>query len=47
MDTVANLIARVLSAPDDEDVARAVKADVLAICQKHPLYPDLMAGTPA
>jgi len=47
MDTVANLIARVLSAPDDEDVARAVKADVLAICQKHPLYPELMAGTPA
>ena len=47
MDTVANLIARVLSAPDDEEVARAVKADVLAICQKHPLYPELMAGTPA
>ena len=46
MDTVANLIARVLSAPDDENVARAVKADVLSICQKHPLYPELMAGTP-
>ena len=47
MDVVAGLIARALSAPDDESVARAVKADVEALCRKHPLYPELMAGTSA
>jgi glycine hydroxymethyltransferase len=45
MDVVAGLIARVLSAPDDEAVARAVRDDVLSICRKHPLYPELMAAT--
>ena len=43
MDVVAGLIARVLSAPDDEAVARAVRDDVLAICRKYPLYPVLVA----
>ena len=43
MDVVAGLIARVLSAPDDEGVARAVRDEVLAMCRKHPLYPELMA----
>ncbi|HEX7780796.1 MAG TPA: serine hydroxymethyltransferase, partial [Vicinamibacterales bacterium] len=43
MDVVAGLIARVLSAPDDEAVARAVRDDVLAICRKYPLYPELVA----
>jgi glycine hydroxymethyltransferase len=47
MDAIAGLIARALSAPDDESVARAVKADVEALCRKHPLYPELMAGAPA
>jgi glycine/serine hydroxymethyltransferase len=45
MDAVAGLIARVLSAPDDESVARAVRDEVLAICRRHPLYPELMAAT--
>ncbi|HYN08449.1 MAG TPA: serine hydroxymethyltransferase [Vicinamibacterales bacterium] len=45
MDVVAGLIARVLSAPDDEGVARAVRDEVLSICRKHPLYPELMMGT--
>src|SRR5262245_40894385 len=41
MDTVAALIARVLSSPEDEAVARAVKNDVEALCRKFPLYPQL------
>jgi glycine hydroxymethyltransferase len=41
MDTIAALIARVLATPDDEAVARAVKADVEALCKKFPLYPQL------
>jgi glycine hydroxymethyltransferase len=41
MDLVADFIARVLAAPDDESVASAVKADVQALCRKFPLYPDL------
>ncbi|HEY7476137.1 MAG TPA: serine hydroxymethyltransferase [Vicinamibacterales bacterium] len=45
MDVIAGLIARVLSSPDDEGVARAVRDDVLSICRRHPLYPELMAGT--
>jgi glycine hydroxymethyltransferase len=47
MDVIAGLIARVLSTPDDEAVARAVRDEVVALCRKHPLYPELMAGTPA
>ena len=35
------LIARVLDAPDDEGAARAVRADVMALCAKFPLYPEL------
>jgi glycine hydroxymethyltransferase len=41
MDEIAALIARVLAAPDDEAVARAVRSDVEAMCRKFPLYPDL------
>jgi glycine hydroxymethyltransferase len=44
MDVIASLIGRVLSAPDDEAVARAVRDDVLAICRRHPLYPELVAN---
>jgi glycine hydroxymethyltransferase len=44
MDVVAGLIGRVLSASDDEAVARAVRDDVLAICRKYPLYPELVAN---
>jgi glycine hydroxymethyltransferase len=41
MDEVASLMGRVLAAPDDESVARAVRSDVEALCQKFPLYPAL------
>jgi glycine hydroxymethyltransferase len=41
MDAIAALIARVLAAPDDESVARGVKADVEAMCRTFPLYPEL------
>jgi glycine hydroxymethyltransferase len=43
MDRIASLIARVLAAPDDESVARAVRADVQALCRTFPLYPELAA----
>jgi glycine hydroxymethyltransferase len=42
MQTIASLMARVLAAPEDADVARAVKADVEALCGKFPLYPELV-----
>jgi len=41
MDQIASFISRVLAAPDDEGVARSVRADVEALCRKFPLYPDL------
>jgi glycine hydroxymethyltransferase len=40
MDRIASLIARVLSAPDDEGVANDVRRDVEAICGEFPLYPE-------
>jgi glycine hydroxymethyltransferase len=40
MDTIVALIARALAAPDDEAVARAVRADVEALCRNFPLYPE-------
>jgi len=43
MDAIAGLIARVLSAPDDEGVARTVRGDVEALCHRFPLYPELLA----
>ncbi|MCE2515480.1 MAG: serine hydroxymethyltransferase [Acidobacteria bacterium] len=39
MDTVAELIGRVLSAPDDERVAGIARAEVERLCRKFPLYP--------
>jgi glycine/serine hydroxymethyltransferase len=38
MRTIAGFIDRVLSAPDDESVAAAVRADVEALCDRFPLY---------
>jgi glycine hydroxymethyltransferase len=38
MDRIAGFISRVLSAPDDESIARAVRADVLDLCCTFPLY---------
>ncbi|WP_293033798.1 serine hydroxymethyltransferase [Natronococcus sp.] len=36
--TVADLIARVIDAPDDEDVIAAVREDVEELCAENPLY---------
>ncbi|HUF47901.1 MAG TPA: serine hydroxymethyltransferase [Vicinamibacterales bacterium] len=41
MDVIASLITRVLSAPDDEAVAAAVRSEVEALCRTFPLYPHL------
>jgi glycine hydroxymethyltransferase len=38
MDTIAGFIAKVLASPDDEAVARAVRAEVLHLCCNFPLY---------
>ena len=38
MRAIAGFIDRVLSAPDDESVAAAVRADVEALCDRYPLY---------
>jgi glycine hydroxymethyltransferase len=40
MDTMGELIARALSAPEDAAVLAAVKGEVEALCQKFPLYPE-------
>jgi glycine hydroxymethyltransferase len=44
MDAIAGFIARVLAAPDDEAVARAVRSDVEGLCRKFPLYPELVTA---
>lgn len=41
MDLVAGFFGRVLAAPNDESVARAVRSEVEALCRKFPLYPAL------
>jgi glycine hydroxymethyltransferase len=40
MDTIAELIARALGAPDDDGVLAAVRAEVEALCRRFPLYPE-------
>jgi len=40
MDQIGELISRVLAAPDDDQVARAVRAEVEGLCREFPLYPD-------
>jgi glycine hydroxymethyltransferase len=40
MDRIAELIARVLAAPDEDGVQRAVRAEVESLCRKFPLYPE-------
>ncbi len=40
MDRIGDLIARVLSAPSDESVLAAVKAEVQALCREFPLYEE-------
>jgi glycine hydroxymethyltransferase len=44
MDLVAGFITRVLEAPEDETMARSVRADVEALCREFPLYPELGQG---
>ena len=39
METVAELIGRVLASPDTDGVARMVRSEVEALCRKFPLYP--------
>ena len=39
METVAELIGRVLADPEDDHTARMVRTEVEALCQKFPLYP--------
>ena len=39
MDTIADLIVRVLSAPEDDNVIRMVRDEVKELCRKFPLYP--------
>jgi glycine hydroxymethyltransferase len=40
MEVIGELIARALSAPDDDRVLSAVRAEVEALCLKFPLYPE-------
>jgi glycine hydroxymethyltransferase len=40
MDRIAGLIARGLSAPDDDRAIAAVRAEVETLCRKFPLYPE-------
>jgi len=40
MDQIGELISRVLAAPDDKQVASAIRADVENLCRRFPLYPD-------
>jgi glycine/serine hydroxymethyltransferase len=40
METVGALIARALGKPDDEAELEAVRGDVLALCDRFPLYPE-------
>ena len=40
MDQIGELISRVLAAPDDDQAASAVRAEVEGLCRRFPLYPD-------
>jgi glycine hydroxymethyltransferase len=46
MRQVAGLIARVLEAPDDAAEASSVQAEVLALCERFPLYPERWREAP-
>jgi glycine hydroxymethyltransferase len=43
MDLVADLIARALRTPDDEQALGMIKAEVEKLCRKFPLYPETSA----
>ena len=40
MEIIGDLIARVLASPNDDHAHRVVRAEVEALCQTFPLYPD-------
>jgi glycine hydroxymethyltransferase len=40
METIAELIARALAAPEDDGVLAMVRSEVESLCRKFPLYPD-------
>ncbi len=40
MDAIAAFITRVLAAPEDDRVLAMIRAEVEALCEKFPLYPD-------
>jgi glycine hydroxymethyltransferase len=40
MEMIGEFIARVLASPDEDRVLSAVRAEVEALCQKFPLYPE-------
>ena len=44
MDTIADLIARALAAPDDDGALATVRAEVEALCRTFPLYPEVVAA---
>jgi glycine hydroxymethyltransferase len=43
MDQIAELISRVLAAPDDDGVVRMVKTEVERLARRFPLYPQLQS----
>ncbi|HVF28615.1 MAG TPA: serine hydroxymethyltransferase [Pyrinomonadaceae bacterium] len=47
METIAHLIAEVLSAPESEDVRRKVKQSVHELAARFPLYPKRLKASPA
>jgi glycine hydroxymethyltransferase len=43
MDVIGDLMARALSAPDDERALVMVRSEVERLCRKFPLYPERQA----
>jgi glycine hydroxymethyltransferase len=41
MDQIGDLIARVLASPDDDRVLGMVRDEVVKLCKRFPLYPEL------
>ena len=44
MDTIAELIGRVLASPDDDRVLAMVRKEVEGLCRRFPLYEGLEAS---
>jgi glycine hydroxymethyltransferase len=43
MDLIAELIVRALKTPDDDRALGTIRIEVEALCQRFPLYPDMLA----